>query len=88
MSLLLEEMRRRLGGIDGLIEDTHFAGAAAGWVLRYTLDGAALAQVEISPGKLTATLAADSKSRPLATRAGVVKFARQAIRASKSHAGK
>ena len=92
VAILFEELRRRFGAIDGLIEDLHFASQEDGWVPRYSLDGVAVARVYVGSGSLeaTAVLSRDDKGggkargrsarHRLDTRAAMASFARLIIR--------
>jgi hypothetical protein len=53
---LFEELRRRIGVVEGLIEDLHFAGPEEGWVPRYSVGGETIAIAHIRPASLAATL--------------------------------
>lgn len=56
VAILFEELRRRVGVIDGLVEDLHFVGPEDGWVPRYSVNGETVAFTHIGPGRLEATL--------------------------------
>jgi hypothetical protein len=100
VAILFEDLRRRIGAIDGLVEDLHFANQQDGWAPRYSVGGVAIAEVRIAPGRLEAALEGDvadekgkesggrAERRELKNRAAVASFARQVIRASKSAAEK
>ncbi len=54
-SILFEDLRRRIGVIDGLQEALHFAGPEVGWVPRYRVGHAVLFDAHLFPGVLEAT---------------------------------
>ncbi len=100
VAILFEELRRRIGAIDGLIEDLHFASQDEGWVPRYSLDGVTIAHAHIGPGSLEVTLCLAGKveveekirgraaRHRLDSRAAVTLFARLMIRACRRSKGK
>jgi len=51
-AILFEELRRRLGTIEGLREDLHFFGPGTGWAPRYRVGEKALFTAHIFPGRL------------------------------------
>ena len=53
---LFEELRRRMGVVEGLTEDLYFAGPEEGWAPRYTVGGETVAVAHIRPASLGATL--------------------------------
>lgn len=55
-SILFEDLRRRIGAIEGLREALHFAGAEVGWVARYCVGDVVLFDVEFFPGILESTV--------------------------------
>jgi hypothetical protein len=88
VAILFEDLRRRIGVIDGLIEDLYFAGCEEGWVPRYRLGGETVALIRISSRRLAGVLCAgiageragSEKARVrLSSHASVSKFARQII---------
>ncbi|HEV2348798.1 MAG TPA: hypothetical protein VG028_03025 [Terriglobia bacterium] len=54
VAILFEDLRARISGIDGLVEELHFYGEEAGWLPRYRVGDRVLLTVEILPGNLTA----------------------------------
>jgi hypothetical protein len=56
VAILFEDLRKRIGAIDGLVEDLHFAGREEGWVPRYTVGRRELFRARILPGTLEATV--------------------------------
>ena len=62
-AILFEELRRRLGRIEGLREELHYEGAEKGWAPRYLLDGAPLCVVRILPAAVEGTIPLDQERR-------------------------
>ncbi len=62
VAILFEDLRGRLGKIDGLQEELHYS-AVLGWVPRYRLGESTLCMVRIMPGLLEATVELDHPLR-------------------------
>lgn len=65
VAILFEELRRRVGVIDALVEDLHFAGAEEGWMPRYRQGDRVLFTVRLLPGSLEVTLRMDVLEREI-----------------------
>ncbi len=62
-AILFEELRRRLGRIEGIQEDLHYYGPDIGWAPRYRVRGDALFTAHILPGRLETTIGLESPLR-------------------------
>ncbi len=60
VAVLFEDLRKRIGKIEGLVEDLHYSGAEDGWTPRYRVGGDTLFIAHVAPGKLEVTLALDA----------------------------
>lgn len=63
VTILFEDLRGRLGAIEELSEDMHYAGPEEGWRARYRLGDALLFTARIFPGVLEATLWVSARER-------------------------
>ena len=59
VSIRLQELRRRLGAINGVVEEIHYTGEDTGWATRYRVDESTLCTVRVLPGELEARFDAD-----------------------------
>jgi hypothetical protein len=62
-AILFEDLRRRVGAIEGLIEELHYDGVAERWTPRYRLGEEVLFTADILPAVLEATLTLDAGER-------------------------
>jgi hypothetical protein len=56
VTILFEDLRKRIGAIEGLSEDMHYACPEEGWRARYCLGDTLLFTARIFPGVLEVTL--------------------------------
>ncbi|HLY59948.1 MAG TPA: hypothetical protein VKV95_04210 [Terriglobia bacterium] len=56
VAILFEDLRTRISGISGLVEELHFCGPEDGWLPRYRVGDQVLLTVEVLPGNLTASV--------------------------------
>ena len=59
VAILFEDLRKRISGISGLVEELHFSGPEDGWLPRYRVGDRVLLTVQILPGSLTAQVELD-----------------------------
>ncbi len=59
VAVLFEDLRKRIGKIEGLVEDLHYTGAEDGWTPRYRVGGDTLFIAHVAPGKLEVTFRLD-----------------------------
>ncbi len=62
-AILFEDLRRRVGTIDGLLEELHYDGLEKRWVPRYRLGEEVLFTAHILPAALEATLTLNAAQR-------------------------
>jgi hypothetical protein len=62
-AILFEELRRRVGVIDGLIEELVYEGPELGWTPHYRCGEASLLSAIIRPGVLAAVATLDRRQR-------------------------
>lgn len=56
VAILFEDLRMRISGIAGLVEELHFCGPQEGWLPRYRVGDQVLMTMQVLPGCLTATV--------------------------------
>ncbi len=79
-AILFEELRRRIGMIDGLVEELVYEGPDLGWRPRYRLGEATLFSVTIRPGVLEVALPLDAALRERVLKSPrVARFIKQVI---------
>lgn len=57
VAILVDELRKSVGRIDGVVQRMHYSATEENWVIRYEVGGAELFTVRISPGVLEANVA-------------------------------
>jgi len=62
-AILFDDLRRRVGGIEGLIEELYYDAVKERWIPRYRLGESVLFVVHILPAALEATVTLDTAQR-------------------------
>ena len=60
VAILLDELRKSVGRIDGVVERLHYSAREARWLIRYDMGNVEVFAVRISPGLLQADMALNS----------------------------
>jgi hypothetical protein len=88
VAILFEDLRRRVGAIEGVVEDMRFAGREEGWAPSYSAGERELFTVRIVPGRLEGVLRVGERERAaLLARCSTSAAAKRALASGRSAAG-